>query len=133
MFLDSCLIAEIYEKGHDVAKADTQHRPGELVEVFNILPLLEIYNRLNGERNGECLSDDEDLVILQPAFRVHNNGYQVDNRSVLEKMRFCSWYTSLTHMSEEFGQDPREFGASRVGSLLSDNRCLLTSSGPILE
>ena len=52
---------------------------------------------------------------------------------LLEKMCFCSWYTSLTHMSEELGQDPREIGASRVGSLLSDNQCLLTSSGPIPE
>ena len=61
MFLDSRLIAEIYRKGHDVAKADTWHRPGELVEVVNILPFFEIYDRLNGERNGECLSDDKDF------------------------------------------------------------------------
>ena len=52
---------------------------------------------------------------------------------LLEKIRFCSWYMSPTHTSEEFSQDPREFGASRVGSLLSNNQCLLTSSGPILE
>ena len=38
--------------------------------------------------------------------RDYNQGYQVDNRSVLEKMHFRSWYTSPTHMSEEFGQDP---------------------------
>ena len=25
MFLDSCLVTEIFGKGHDVAKADTQH------------------------------------------------------------------------------------------------------------
>ena len=61
MFLDSCLIAEIYGKGHDVAKADTRHRLGELVEVVNILPFFEIYDRLNGERNGECLSDAKTL------------------------------------------------------------------------
>ena len=65
--------------------------------------------------------EDFTLVILQPTCRVRDNGYQVDNRSVLEKMCFCSWYMSPTHTSEEFGQDPREFGASRVGLLLSDN------------
>ena len=61
MFLDSHLIAEIYGKGHDVTKADTRHRPGELVEVVNIMPFFELYYRLNGERNGECLSDNEDF------------------------------------------------------------------------
>ena len=42
MFLDSRLIAEIYRKGHDVAKADTWHRPGELVEVVNMVPFFEM-------------------------------------------------------------------------------------------
>ena len=38
MFLDSRLIAEIFGKGHDVAKADTQHRLGELVENVSVVP-----------------------------------------------------------------------------------------------
>ena len=64
MFLDSHLTAEIYGKRHDVAKADTRHRPGELVdlvEVINIMPFFELYDRLNGKRNGDCWSDDEDF------------------------------------------------------------------------
>ena len=62
MFLDSRLIAEIYGKGHDVAKADTRHRPGVLVrEADAVPPLNELYYRLNGERNGEYWSEDEDF------------------------------------------------------------------------
>ena len=52
MFFDSRLIAEIYGKGHDVAKADTRHRLGELERDLNIIPLNELYIRLNGERPG---------------------------------------------------------------------------------
>ena len=52
LFLDSCLIAEIFGKGHDVAKADTRHRPGELVENVSVVPFYEIYDRLNGETKG---------------------------------------------------------------------------------
>ena len=84
------------------------------------------------------------LGSIAPGWEVRRHGrrrgkgrrrQQVDNRSVLEKMHVSSRYTSLTHTSEEFGRDPREFGASRVGSLLSDNRCLLliTSSRLIPE
>ena len=61
MFFDSCLIAEIHGKGHDVAKADTWHRPGELVRDLNIIPLNKLYIRLNGERDGEYWSKDEDF------------------------------------------------------------------------
>ena len=61
MFLDSHIIAEIFRKGHDVAKADTRHKPGELVENINVVPFFETYNRLNGERNGEYWSNDEDF------------------------------------------------------------------------
>ena len=61
MFFDSRLIAETYGKGHDVAKADTQHRMGELVRDLNIIPLNELYVRLNGKRDGEDWSDDEDF------------------------------------------------------------------------
>ena len=62
MFLDSHLIAEIYRKGHDVAKADTRHRPGVLVrEADAVPPLNELYYRLNGERGGEHWSEDEDF------------------------------------------------------------------------
>ena len=62
MFLDSRLIAEIYGKGHDVDKADTRHRPGVLVrEADAVPPLNELYHRLNGERNGEYWSEDEDF------------------------------------------------------------------------
>ena len=61
MFLDSRFIAEIYGKGHDVAKADIRHRPGELVRDINIIPLNELYVRLNGKRDGDDWSDDEDF------------------------------------------------------------------------
>ena len=61
MFFDSRLIAEIYGKGHDVAKVDTQHRTGELVRDLNIIPLNELYIRLNGKRDGEYWSEDEDF------------------------------------------------------------------------
>ena len=62
MFLDSRLVAEIYGKGHDVAKADTRHRPGELVDIINILPFFELYDRLNGVKTG---ATTKILVILQ--------------------------------------------------------------------
>ena len=53
---------EIYGKGHDVAKADTRHRPGVLVrEADAVPPLNELYHRLNGERNGDYWSEDEDF------------------------------------------------------------------------
>ena len=62
MFLDSRLIAEIYGKGHDVAKADTRHRPGVLVrEADAVPPLGELYHRLNDDRNGDYWSEDEDF------------------------------------------------------------------------
>ena len=61
MFFDSRLIAEIHGKGHDVAKADTWHRPGELVRDLNIIPLNKLYIRLNGKRDGEYWSKDEDF------------------------------------------------------------------------
>ena len=62
MFLDSRLIAEIYGKGHDVAKTDTRHRPGVLVrEADAVPPLHELYYRLNGERDGKYWSEDEDF------------------------------------------------------------------------
>ena len=61
MFFDSRLIAEIHGKGHDVAKADTWHRPGELVRDLNIIPLNKLHIRLNGERDGEYWSKDEDF------------------------------------------------------------------------
>ena len=32
---------------------------------------------------------------LQLRCKDYDQGYQVDNRSVLEKMHFSSWYTSL--------------------------------------
>ena len=44
-----------------MAKADTWHRPGELVKDVNIIPLNELYVRLNGERDGDDWSDDEDF------------------------------------------------------------------------
>ena len=61
MFLDSRLIAEIFGKGHDVAKADTRHRPGELVENISVVPFYEIYDRLDAKRNGTYWSDEEDF------------------------------------------------------------------------
>ena len=110
--LDSHWVARYFEKGHDVAKANRKHRRIRTGTVQ--LPPFGKFEKML--RRGKVRGKQ-----------------QVDNRSVLEKMRFCSRYTSLTHMSEEFGQDLREFGASRGGSLLSNNQCLLTSSGLIPE
>ena len=63
-FLDSCLIAEIYRKGHDVAKADTQHGRGELVNNVDGVPFDEIYDRLDAMRRGESCNDEDDFSQL---------------------------------------------------------------------
>ena len=64
MFLDSRLIAEIYGKGRDVAKADTWHGQEELVNKVSGVPFDEIYDRLDAMRTGESCDDEDDFGQL---------------------------------------------------------------------
>ena len=65
MFLDSCLITEIFGKGHGVTKADTQHGQEGLVKKVNGVPFDEIYDRLDAMRRGESCNDEEDFSQLE--------------------------------------------------------------------
>ena len=65
MFLDSCLITEIFGKGHDVTKADTQHGWEGLVKKVDGVPFDEIYYRLDAMRKGEMSEEDFSRLAAQ--------------------------------------------------------------------
>ena len=50
IFLDSCLIAQIFGKGHDVTKADMQHGWEGVMRKVDGAPFNEIYQRLDAKR-----------------------------------------------------------------------------------
>ena len=67
MFLDSCLIAQIFRKGHDVTKADIQHVWEGLVKKVDRVPFDEIYQRLDAKRKGKTSKEDFSQLTAQMA------------------------------------------------------------------